>query len=73
MQMYSLHSLIYSLLFSLLNTKPHSALNALTSALGDLCAVWGDAESVITIIKSMTVNMSLELSRLGINDRSVEM
>lgn len=29
--------------------------------------------SIIAIIKSMPVNMSLELSRHGVNDRSVEM
>ena len=55
-------------------TTYRSALSASTSTLGDLCTMQGDAvPSIITIIKSMPVNMSLELGGLGVNDRSVEM
>lgn len=58
--------------------QPHSAPNTATSIYlrrfvchaGWCCRV---VPSIITIIKSMPVNMSLELSELGVNDRSVEM
>ena len=58
--------------------QPHSALNTAISIslkrfvyhAGWCCRV---VPSIITIIKSVLVNMSLELSKLGVNDGSVEM